>query len=137
MPLGGRALSVREIGLFRRWINEGARQDSALLPRYVRTRRAELPLGRTLQVWCRIKTSAYLTLTVLDPGSGRVLLETVASVKSPRENFDAGEPGDRIFWDVHAEPGWPAAIEVRLTAEYATSDPGDLEFDNLMHKGVK
>ena len=132
MPLGSRALSASEIGLFRRWIGEGARQDSAVLPRHVRTRRTELPPGRTLRVTCRLKFSAYLTLSVIDPAGGRVLLERVATVKTPREQSDAGEPGDRIFWDVRPELGWPTAIEVRLAAEYTADDPGDMEFDILM-----
>jgi Planctomycete cytochrome C len=128
MPLGGRALSAREIDVFRRWIDEGARQDSVMMPRYAQTRRTELPPGRMLRVTCRLKTSAYLTLTIVDSQSGQTLLERLATVKSPREDSDAGEPGDPIFWDVRAEPGWPAAIEVRLTAEYAPADPGDMEF---------
>jgi hypothetical protein len=121
MPLGGRALSAREIELFRRWIDEGAVRDTVAMPRYVRTRRTELPPGRTLRVAARIKTSGYLTLTVLDPATGRTLFERVAVVKTPGE--------DRTVWELHAEPGWPTAIDVRLTAEYTAEDPGDLAFD--------
>ena len=128
MPLGGRALSAREIDVFRRWIDEGARNDSVMMPRYVLTRRTELPPGRTLRVTCRPNTNAYLTFTMLDPRGGRVLIERFATVKSPREDADAGEPGDPIFWDVRSEPGWPVKIEVRLTAEYTPADPGDMEF---------
>lgn len=127
MPLGGRPLSAREIDLFRRWINEGAKRDQAEMPRYTQTRRTELPAGRTLRVECRLKTNAYLTLTLLDASTGRLLLERVAVVKSPREDADAGKPGERILWEFRPEPGWPSAIDVRLTAEYGPSHPGDME----------
>src|SRR5262245_23484980 len=60
MPLGGRPLSAGEIDLLRRWINEGARHDTAMLPRYEQTLEAELPAGRTLRITCRPEISAYL-----------------------------------------------------------------------------
>ncbi len=115
MPLGGPALSAREIDLFRRWIDEGALHDRVELPRYVQTRSVELPPGGMLRVSCRLKVSAYLTMTVLDASTGRTLLERVAAGKSER-------------WEIRPEPGWPAAIDVRLTAEYTPEDPGGMEF---------
>ena len=123
MPLGGRALSAPEVDLFRRWINEGALLDIATLPQYEQTRRIQLPA----RVSIRPKASAYLTLRLLDPLDGRVLFERVAVVKSPRENGDAGEPGERIWWELHAEPGWPQTVELRLKVEYTIGGRGDFE----------
>ena len=128
MPQGGRPLPVAEIQMIRRWIDEGARDDQKAPPRYTRTLRADLPPGRTLRISCRPPGSMYLTLTILDAGSGRRLLERVATIKSPRDEADAGVPGDRIWWEIRPEPGWPVAIEVRLTIDYAAADPGDMEF---------
>jgi hypothetical protein len=55
MPLDGRPLSASEIDIFRRWINEGAQPDSAVLPGCVQTVRAVLPQGRALHVACHLK----------------------------------------------------------------------------------
>jgi hypothetical protein len=123
MPLGGRALSTPEIELFRRWINEGARLDSATLPYHEQSRRIELPA----RVSILSKAGAYVTLRLLDPLDGRVLFERVAVVKSPREQGDAGEPGERISWELRAEPGWPRKVELQLRVEYTTGSPGDFE----------
>ncbi len=128
MPLGGRRLSAGDIETIRRWIDEGARGDGSSPPRYVRSAPAKLPPGRTLIVSCRPRGSVYLTLTILDRRDGHPLLERVATVKSPKEEADAGEPGDRISWEIRAEPGWLADIEVRLAADYAAADPGEMEF---------
>jgi len=128
MPQGGRPVPRAEIEMIRRWIDEGARDDRAAPPRFTRTARADLPPGRTLRISCRPSGSMYLTLTILEAGGGRRLLERVATVKSPRDEADAGAPGDRLLWEIRPEPGWPVALEVVLAAEYASADPGDMEF---------
>ena len=51
-----------------------------------------------------------------------------ATVKSDREQGDAGSPGEFLYWDIRAELGWPKVIDAELTAEYGTRDLRDTQF---------
>jgi hypothetical protein len=130
MPLGGRPLMPEEIARIRRWIDEGAREDRAALPRHVRSLDSvSLPRGRTLRITCRVNTSGYLTLTLRDRRNRRPLLSRTASIKSPKEEADAGEPGETIWWDVRSENGWPKLVAVELAIDYAMGDPAPVELE--------
>ena len=128
MPIGGRPLNAGEIQTIRRWIDEGAHADATLPPNRVkRLDNVRLPRDDVLHVSCLVKTDAYLTLALRDPRTQRVLLTRVASVKSDREDGDAGRPGEPIVWDLRPERGWPVRIDVELTVEYAAGGAGDAE----------
>ncbi len=123
MPLGGRPLTHVQIEAIRRWIAEGARPDLDETPRYTFVRRhVQSRPGKALRVSFVIHTQAYLTITVRDPRSGRVLFTDVGSVKHPKDEADIGEPGQRITW--HLRPGldWPAALEFEVTVAYPCPD---------------
>ena len=129
MPLGGRALSPMQIATIRQWIEEGAGEDAPVPPaRSMKLPKVLLARGRTLRVYCRVNTASYLILKVRDPRSGRVLFQTVASIKSPRERVDAGEPGELIWWDVRPGKDWPKAAAIELTIPHAAAGLGDVEF---------
>lgn len=122
MPLGGRPLSQEEIGIIRRWIDDGARPDSVSLPRQVSTLNSiSLPRGKPLRLFFKVSSEAYLTLTIRDPRSRGVLLSRVATVKSEREQGDAGAPDELLHWDIRAGKGWPKTIDAELTAEHGTT----------------
>ena len=129
MPVGGRPLTAAEIQIIRRWIDEGAKADSPQSPNYSRRLdNVRLPRADTLRISCRVKTDAYLTVTIKDPRTQRVLLTRVGSVKSEMEDGDAGRPGELIFWDVRSEPGWPERVLVELTVEHAGPGLDEPEF---------
>lgn len=129
MPLGGRALSSEQIEMIRRWIAEGASQDTRAGNSYrLALPSTRLDRGKTLRVFCRVNTESYLILTVRDPRNRQALLTEVASIKSPKERSDAGEPGELISWDVRAGSGWPRSVRVELAIEYAVEEPRRTEF---------
>ena len=129
MPLGGRPLLPAQIATIRRWIEEGAVEDAAVLPkRTLNLAKVSLPQGRTLRVFCRVDTESYLIVTVRDPRNQRTLFEAVASIKSPRERVDAGQPGELIWWDISAGDGWPKFVSIDLTIQYAAAEPRDVQF---------
>lgn len=129
MPMGGRPLRADQIQAIRRWIDEGARLDAPAPPDYLRVlQKVMLPRDRILRVSCRVKTDAYLTMTVREPRNGRALLTHVASLKSEREQGDAGQPGELIWWDVRSERRWPKLVDIELRVEHAAGDADHTEF---------
>jgi mono/diheme cytochrome c family protein len=129
MPLGGRPLSPVQIETIRRWIAEGATNDAAVPPkRTLKLAKVSLAQGRILRVFCRVDTESYLTMTVRDSRNQRTLFEAVASIKSPKERVDAGEPGELIWWDITAGKGWPKSVSIDLTIQYAAAEPQDVQF---------
>lgn len=128
MPLGGQPLSAAQIETIRRWIAEGASQDETTARKYTRVLPdVRLDRGKIVRVFCRVNTQSYLTLTVRDPGNKRPLLTEVASIKSPKERNDTGEPGELISWDVRAGRAWPKTIDIELTIEYTVEEPRGTE----------
>src|SRR5262249_39840180 len=122
-------LSDGQIDTIRRWIAEGALKDSADTPSIKLTLpRTQMEPARTLRISCRVRTASYLTLAVRDVRNGRLLFGEVASVKSPKNRGDAGEPGQLISWDVNAGTGWPASVDLELTIEHFTEEPRGTEF---------
>jgi len=129
MPLGGRPLLSEEIEMVRRWIAEGARPDSTSPPREVfKLTNIPLPRDKLLRLAYRVPVDAYVTLTVRDPQNRRVLLSWVASVKSMREQVDAGSPGELLHWNIRAGKGWPKKIDAELALEHAASSRRGIEF---------
>ncbi|MDQ6700123.1 MAG: hypothetical protein M3Z36_08045 [Acidobacteriota bacterium] len=124
MPLGGRSLSPAQIGMFRRWIDAGAKPDSEPESRPTRVlRNIEMVPGRTLAIFCRVNTDSLLIIRLRDPGTGRTLFSDVASIKRQKEQVDAGKPGELISWNVRTEPGWPRFVNVELRVEYPIKTP--------------
>lgn len=129
MPLGGRSLSSEQIDTIRRWIAEGAKKDQGA-PRVYTFALPNTPIDvrKSIRVFCRVNTPSYLTLTVRDTRNRRTLLAQVASIKLPKERGDAGEPGELIWWDIHAGTGWPKSVDLELLIEYAAAEPKGTEF---------
>ena len=129
MPLGGRSLSAAEIEMFRRWIAEGAKPDRAPKSSPTRVlRNIEMIPGRTLGIFCRVNTDSLLILRVRDPHDGRTLFTDLASVKSQKEQGDAGKPGELISWNLRREAGWPRFVNIELRIEYPAKAPVRTEF---------
>ncbi len=128
MPQGGEPLTSDQLETIRRWIAEGARDDATPTRKYTFTvPKVHLARGKALRVYCRVNTESYLILTVHD-SRNRLLLTETASIKSPKEQVDAGQPGDLIWWDVRSGTGWPKWINLELTIEYAAAEPQHTEF---------
>ena len=128
MPLGGRSLSPAQIGMLRRWIAAGAKFDRAPNSRPTRVlRNIEMIHGRTLGIFCRVDSDSLLVIRLSDPGTGRTLFTDVASVKLPKEQGDAGEPGQPISWNLRPEVGWPRFVNIELKVEYAAKIPARAE----------
>lgn len=126
MPLGGRPLSPEQRETIRRWIAEGAKDDGRTLPtRTFRLAGSEVDAKRILRIRCRMEASSYVRLTLRSPEDGRILLSEAVSVKTPKEHYDAGVPGEPIHWDVRAGPNWPGTIDIELTVESPGGDPGE------------
>ncbi len=128
MPRGGRRFSPALIQTFRRWIAAGAKMDAVANRSYTRTlRKVRMIRGKTLVIYCRVNTNALLVLNLRDPHTGRTLYNDMASIKSPKERVDAGEPGQPISWSLRPEPGWPEFVTVELTIEYPARIPRDTQ----------
>src|SRR5258708_18551005 len=129
MPLGGRPLLAEEIERFRRWIQEGARDDeSSVADRVLTLRRVSIAPGRPIRVYCRVNVQSYLTLTVRNPKGVRLLLTEVAALKSPKEPGDGGQPGELLSWDIRAAGDWPRSVAIELRIQYAAGPLEDAEF---------
>jgi hypothetical protein len=112
MPLGGAPLATEQIALIRRWIAEGAKADSATPVKHkvsiskIRTGKRE-----PLRIESVVPVPAYLVMNVV--GSGRILFERRATVKSPRE---------MVTWTVWPEKGWPRTVDIELSVLYAETE---------------
>jgi hypothetical protein len=103
MPKDGRPLSSVQLGVLRRWINEGARPDDLVTKTYQFTRpNVAVYTDKITRIFCQVDTQAYLLISARDPRTGRTLWSDVASLKTPKESVDAGEPGQAISWDIRA-----------------------------------
>ncbi len=124
MPLGGRPLAPEQMALIRRWIAEGASEDADTTKKYV-TKLTNVRAAGTqiLRVVCKVNVQAYLTLWVRDSSGRRALFTEVASIKSPKDAFDRGVPGEPIWWDIHPGKKWPRRVTVELTIQYAPEEP--------------
>lgn len=133
MPKDGRPLSAEQIAVIRRWIDQGAKNDNVARKAF-RIVRSGVPVDatRVTRVLCRVNTTAYLTVIAKDPSLQTILWKEAASLKSPKEANDAGEPGATLFWDLRAGANWPATIELELIVQYATEEPSDIEFRAYM-----
>ena len=108
----------------RRWINEGAKPDKVVTKTYRLTRRnVAVHMDKITRIFCRVNTQAYLVVSARDPRTGRTLWSDVASLKTPREGVDAGEPGQVISWDIRAGEQWPALVTIELKVEHAMRVP--------------
>src|SRR5436309_4450079 len=113
MPLGGAPLTAEQIALIRRWIAEGAKADSAT-PVGHKVSISKIRIGKRepLRIEGQAPVPAYLIMDVV--GSGRILFERRAAVKSPLEI---------VTWTVWPEKGWPGTIGVELSVLYAETEP--------------
>ena len=111
MPRNAAPLTPDQIGTIRRWIAEGAKVDAADPPEY-RLAIPKVRAGKFLRIECSTPVAGYLILDVI--GSGRVLLEQRAAVKSP------GKP---VVWTIWREKAWPARLSVELSILYTETDP--------------
>lgn len=115
--------------LLRRWISEGARSDNVPVPEQKLTLHdVVFTPGKPVRIFCRVKTECYLTLTVRDPTRKSELFFDVAAVRAPKEQGDAGAPGELIHWDIAAGTAWPEKATAELTIRYAAAEARDTEF---------
>ncbi len=129
MPRGAGPFSPARIQTFRRWIASGARMDAVANRAYTRTlKKVRMISGKTLVIYCRVNTNALLVLNLRDPRTGRSLYNDMASIKSPKERVDVGEPGQPVTWSLRPEPGWPDFVTVELTIEYPARIPRNTQF---------
>lgn len=127
MPLGGAPLDAEQVAAIRRWIAEGAKEDPGGADPTYRFALPKVRSARTMRIFCRVPTAGYLTLTVLDPRKRRTLFTEVATLKQPREQGDAGVPGDLLSWEIHAARGWPKWVEIEVTVAYPDQEPKGVE----------
>lgn len=129
MPREGNPLEPGQVETIRRWIAEGA-VDDRRPPEATKLRRIRVPVrsDRVTRIFCRVNTSAYLTVLARDPRSGKVLWSEAATVKQPKEKMDIAKPGELISWDLRAGFGWPKLVNLELSIEYASSEPKATEF---------
>lgn len=122
MPLGGAPLAADQIALIRRWIAEGAKADESTPSAYkLAIPKAAARKSEPLLIECSSPGPAYLVLDVI--GSGRILLERRATVKSPKDRGDAGAPGETVSWTLWPEKGWPAVVAIELSLLYTAGEP--------------
>jgi hypothetical protein len=133
MPKDGRPLSPSQIETIRRWIAQGASDDDSH-PNAYRTVLSGVPVSATrmTRVVLRVNKSAYVTVIARDPSRKTTLWTEVGSLKKPKEAGDIGEPGQTICWDIRAGTGWPTAVDLELTVQYATEELRNLEFRAYM-----
>jgi mono/diheme cytochrome c family protein len=127
MPLGGPPLGVAEIELIRRWIAEGARNDSEETRRY----RLTLPSVRLKHaspapIRARVPSDGYIALEISDSRGARLYLDGGA-VRSHRGVAAIGIPEQWIVWRLRRAPLWPAEVRVTLTISYSSSEPLNAE----------
>lgn len=128
MPLGGRPLSAAEIGSIRQWIDEGATQDDAL-PKNTRSlRNVKMEPGKKTRITCRIPGQAYVVIRALDPVTKTSLWMEESSIKSPKEQYDLGRPGELVQWELAPGPNWPATVTLELTLKHTAVNAADVEF---------
>ena len=128
MPKNSRPLSSEQIGIVRRWIAEGARNDELPSNVYkVKLPIVEMRQSKVTRIFCRVNTEAYLVLTMRDPASGRLLWTEIATVKKDKEPIHTAQPGELMSWDVRAGAGWPEIATLDLAIQYAASEPEGTE----------
>lgn len=129
MPLDGKPLAPAQIQLIRRWIAEGAKTDANSVPkRTLLLRAVRFGPKKGVRVFCKPAAPSFLTVTVQDPATHRVLFSETATVKVPKQRGDAGQPGELLTWDVFSGLRWPPSVDVQLTIEYATADSRATQF---------
>ena len=128
MPAGGKPLPAKQISTLRRWINEGAHTDALPPTRKYQLTNVEMEKGKVTRITCRVPVQAYLVLTAIDPETKKLLWTETASVKKPKEQNDAGEPGDELHWDVSQAPDWPKVVTLQLTIHYMQAQEVNVEF---------
>jgi hypothetical protein len=129
MPKDGRPLSGKQIDAIRRWIAEGANDDDSPPDAY-RTVLTGVAVSatRVTRVLLRVNTTAYVTVIARDPSRTTELWTEVGSLKMPKESGDIGKPGQTICWDIRGGTGWPTAVDLELTVQYATEEVRNVEF---------
>ncbi|MBI2686030.1 MAG: c-type cytochrome [Acidobacteria bacterium] len=126
MPAGGAPLNKAQIAAIRLWIDQGAKEDGKSAQHLYRLDGLRVVPGKTTRISCRVPVQAYLVVTASDPATNRTLWTEEASIKSPKEQNDAAEPGTTIHWDIRPGPGWPAVIAIVVTLDYALAPPSDI-----------
>lgn len=130
MPKDSTPLLPAQIALIRRWIAQGAKEDSVRLPS-VRRVLPSVPMDKKTRtrVQCKVNVPAYLVVTMRRPGpKGEVLWEDAVSVRKPKQKGDVGEPGQVIQWDLRASYGWPRFVRLELEIRYAPTPPVGILF---------
>ena len=128
MPAEGAALSSIAIATIRQWINEGASPGNELPANKRTLTNVRMERGKVTRIICRMPVQAYLVLKAIHPATNIVLWTEVASIKTPKEGNDSGQPGDLLHWDLVPAPNWPALVTVQLAIEYAADDSAKVEF---------
>ncbi|MEX2261376.1 MAG: c-type cytochrome domain-containing protein [Bryobacteraceae bacterium] len=125
MPLGGPPLSAGQIESIRRWILEGADEDTDATAKY----RLELPSlfldrSKPVRIFGRLPSTGYVELELAD-SRGRILYTEGGAVKESRDLAAIGTPDEWITWTVRRASDWPAQVRARLTVAYAPSEPAN------------
>lgn len=123
MPKDSTPLLPVQIATIRRWIEQGAREDSVRVPSLRRVLPSvPMNMKTPIRVQCKVNVPAYLVVTMRRPGpKGEVLWQDAVSVKKPKQKGDAGEPGQMIQWDLRAGYGWPRFVRLELEIRYAST----------------
>jgi len=149
MPLRGMPLSAQQIETIKKWIDQGAIEDSQshsieriLLEHVILLRPHEV--GQYLLpyegVRCRLPVQSYATLIVRDEASGKELTRRGGAVqygRGPYEIADMGAAGSAhqpVGWSLNQEfvtswAKWPAVVSVELQVEYNDGPLWGMEFD--------
>jgi|tagenome__1003787_1003787.scaffolds.fasta_scaffold20988214_4 hypothetical protein len=124
MPQNSRPLSPAQIAWIRQWIQEGARNDNAEGPCFdLQITSVPAGNGEPIQVRSRITVSAFITLSLRDPHSGRVLFVDEGSIKSPKEAGNLAAPAEWFARTLIPEQGWPSSVSVEMRIQYAAAVP--------------
>lgn len=119
MPPDGPPLSAEQIGVIRRWIADGAKEDR-VPPRVWRRvlPSVTMDMQTPTHVRCKLDVPGYLLVTARG-SQGEVLWHDAAA---------ATKPGQPVEWQLRAGYDWPKVVRLELEIRYAASEPHDIEF---------
>ena len=129
MPLFAEPLTRTQQDTLKRWISDGATQDSFAAPTYTfgvegvpRPEKTDF-LGSRLRINCRLISQGYMDLNIREPGSGKLLAHRQAAAKWRRDWADASAPGGWAMWSIDWEKSWPDKVDIELTVSHTEEPP--------------
>jgi hypothetical protein len=123
MPEKAPALDAREIATIRRWIVEGAKNDTDTVSRYpLASAGIKLDAAHPIEIACLVPVRSYVVARIVD-ASGKVWLTEEGPVENPKGVHDIGAPGEWIHWTIWPEQYWPRTVDVRVEILYAERPP--------------